>query len=86
MSTASRADPTDGTTGDMCPQGRYCGSGTGSNQPRCPAGTYNSATGITADLECAACTEGFYCEDMGLVSPTGPCDAGNKTARPQNCH
>jgi len=22
---ASREDPTDGTTGDLCPEGRYCG-------------------------------------------------------------
>ena len=25
-SGASRADPTDGSTGDICPTGRYCGT------------------------------------------------------------
>jgi hypothetical protein len=41
---ASSSTPTDGITGDICPMGAYCP--TGSNQTTlCPPGTFGSATG-----------------------------------------
>ncbi|XP_077985305.1 uncharacterized protein LOC144439945 [Glandiceps talaboti] len=74
--TASRPDPMDGFTGDICPPGRYCPQGTDSNPPMCPIGTYSNATGLTSESECYLCTPGFYCETPGLTDPTGPCDEG----------
>ena len=43
-SGASQARPTDGTTGDVCPNGTYCprGSATPKN---CPTGTFLNSTG-----------------------------------------
>ena len=41
---ADRPSPTDGVTGDICPPGAYCP--TGSNDTTlCPPGTYNPTTG-----------------------------------------
>ncbi|XP_022100039.1 zonadhesin-like [Acanthaster planci] len=74
--TASREDPTDGVTGNVCPAGRYCESGTGANPPNCPTGTFSNATGLTALSECDDCTAGYYCETPGLTRPTGPCQEG----------
>ena len=51
-------------------------SGTGSNQPRCPPGTYSNMTGLAAAAECTPCTEGYYCGNAGLTQPTAPCDEG----------
>ena len=43
-SSANTATPTDGTTGDICPPGAYCM--TGSSAPNlCPPGTYNPTQG-----------------------------------------
>ena len=53
-------------------------SGSTSNQPRCPAGTYSNMTGLSLSTECTDCTASQYCEDMGLTQPNGPCDPGNK--------
>ena len=73
---ASRSDPTDGVTGDVCPLGRYCPAGTTSVQPQCPPGTFSNRTMLEAIEECLDCTPGYFCADWGLTSPTGPCDAG----------
>ena len=51
-------------------------SGTGSNQPKCPAGTYSNMTGLRAVSDCTPCTEGYYCGDVGLTQPTAMCDEG----------
>ncbi|XP_071807027.1 uncharacterized protein, partial [Asterias amurensis] len=74
--TATRPDPTDGVTGDICPAGRYCGVGTGANPPSCPIGTFSNNTQLTAVYECENCTAGYYCEIPGLTQPTGQCQAG----------
>ena len=56
-----------------CPRGHYCG---GSPLPtRCPAGTYYSDFGATAQSDCKTCPAGFYCPS-GSVSPGIICPAG----------
>lgn len=56
---------------DLC-----LGSGTGSEQPRCPVGTFSNMTRLESADQCTSCTEGFYCETPGLTEPTGPCAEG----------
>jgi hypothetical protein len=72
---AYNATPSDGSTGDICPVGKYCvqGSITGTG---CPVGTFNNVTGLKADNECTDCTGGFYCGSVGLTSESGTCWAG----------
>lgn len=41
---ASRADPTDNVTGNICPTGSYCPRGSFKHNP-CPIGTYLNSTG-----------------------------------------
>ena len=79
---ASIANPTDSTTGNICPVGHYCPSG--SFEPtKCPKGTVNDNTGDSAISGCEDCPAGFYCPYLGattaiidLSSNTHKCDAG----------
>lgn len=73
---SSTKTPTDGTTGNICPAGRYCPVGTTKEQPRCPPGTFSNRTGLSQISECTPCTQGFYCQQPGLTTPTGPCAEG----------
>ena len=62
----------------ICPANSYCPAN--SHTPvSCPAGTYNTATGLTA---CTTCPEGYYCLGAGGVPVTCPagsyCPAGTK--------
>lgn len=75
MSGASTPTPTDGVTGQRCPVGHYCGTGTPSPTP-CPAGTQSNVTGLVSSSACSACQGGYYCGSDGLSEPTGPCRAG----------
>ncbi|RLN86843.1 hypothetical protein BBJ28_00010856, partial [Nothophytophthora sp. Chile5] len=59
----------------VCPAGAYCLKGTYLPNP-CPAGTYSNDTGLVRAEDCVFCDEGAYCADVGLVEPTGWCDAG----------
>lgn len=48
MSAAMEAKPTDGVTGDICPNGTYCPRG--SDAPKnCPIGTFLNSTGNRSD-------------------------------------
>ncbi|XP_013387786.1 multiple epidermal growth factor-like domains protein 11 [Lingula anatina] len=73
---ASTATPTDGATGDICPQGLYCpqGSSVGVN---CPIGRYGNQTGLTTSTECTLCDPGWYCPTPGLTASWGECTAGH---------
>ncbi len=42
---ADTPTPTDGVTGDVCPTGAYCPSGS-NGSTLCPPGTYNPTTGL----------------------------------------
>ena len=68
-------NPTDDSTGNVCPTGNYCPEGTQTPSP-CPAGTFMPNTGAEVLSDCFACTAGQYCDNTGLSSPTGPCEAG----------
>ena len=72
---ASRADPTDAITGDICPSGHYCPNATSTPQP-CPPGTFFNATGAKSLRDCLPCTPGSYCMGSGLSTPTGLCFSG----------
>ena len=59
--------PTDGTTGNTCPKGHYCGTGTISPVP-CPPGTLNDNTGSSLSTACTACPARYYCPYRGGYS------------------
>ena len=59
----------------VCPQGFYCPEGT-SNAIPCPVGTFRpDILGISLG-SCFKCPRGSFCNDTGLVSPSGLCSAG----------
>lgn len=83
---ATNNAPTDGITGDICPIGSYCPTGS-YNHIFCPNGTYSNHTGASV---CYVCPEGFFCINrddaeicpVGFFCPEGtgadiqPCPAG----------
>lgn len=71
---AQTAEPTDGLTGHACPEGQYCPQGTAA-PVACPVGTSSNSTGLGASGDCPGCAGGFYCDQTGLMEPTGPCSA-----------
>ena len=72
---AKNSAPTDGTTGEVCPAGGYCPTGSSQSQP-CPPGTFSNTSGASNTFDCQQCTPGFYCVNSRSASPTGPCHAG----------
>ncbi|XP_063686070.1 proprotein convertase subtilisin/kexin type 5-like [Bolinopsis microptera] len=58
-----------------CPAGSICGEGSSSGTP-CPIGTYNPNAGSVSLDECVVCPAGKYCDQAGLVAPSGLCSAG----------
>ena len=77
--SASNSTPTDGLTGNICPAGKYCETGSIAGAG-CPVGTFSDTEGLTAALECQNCTGGYYCGTVGLTAETGTCWAGMFTA------
>ena len=72
---AYTSTPTDGVTGDICPPGRYCGTGSVTGEP-CPIGTFSNIEGLSNETQCEDCTPGFYCGRTGLTTESGTCWAG----------
>ncbi|CUE73353.1 membrane-associated protein, putative [Bodo saltans] len=69
-------NPTDhNVTGNICPEGYYCLTGTASPTP-CPAGTFSNSTGLSAVNQCQNCSSGMYCGVAALRAPSGECSAG----------
>ena len=66
---AITASPTDGTTGNICPEGSYCPLGSPMHM-FCPNGTYTNHTGASACYDCPA---GYYCSERVDALP---CPAG----------
>jgi len=61
----------------VCPVGHFCPEGlVNLADARCPRGTFSNHTGLANISQCLSCTEGMYCNDTGMTSPTGPCDQG----------
>lgn len=62
-------------TQELCPMGSYCPIG--SVYPTsCLNGTFSNATGLQSQVQCTDCTEGYYCNGVGLVTPSGLCKRG----------
>ncbi|KAH3841624.1 hypothetical protein DPMN_115097 [Dreissena polymorpha] len=72
---ASIPNPTDGTTGNICPEGSYCNPGS-YESVECPSGTYNPTRGIGYLENCTDCEGGVFCSSPGLNAPVGNCSAG----------
>lgn len=72
---ATKPNPTDGTTGDICEKGKYCPEGS-SLQELCPSGTYGSSKGYSSKDDCLPCNYGHYCSSAGLTAPSGLCNDG----------
>ena len=74
----------------LCPPGYYCPEGTGSGWKPCPMGTYRNESGLQRALQCTPCDSGMYCDELGAIQPTGPCNEGYfcsigiPTPEPQN--
>lgn len=72
---ASVSNPTDGVTGNICPMGHYCP--TGSAGPiACESGYFLNVTGSDDISDCIICTGGWYCPGTGNDEPQGTCDPG----------
>lgn len=69
-----------GSVKTTCPEGKYCPSGTGLVQFKCPPGTFNPSLGLKAIDECTLCTNGSYCPGWGLTAPEGLCSPGTYCA------
>ena len=74
ISLATTPNPND-STGGPCSAGYYCPSGSVSKTP-CPAGTFNTLANQYQSSACSTCTQGFYCQGIGLSAPSGSCAAG----------
>jgi hypothetical protein len=61
---------------EECPEGHFCPAGTRFDWQQCPPGTYNNETALQASTDCKQCPGGYYCQDHGLVEPSGKCDPG----------
>lgn len=57
LGSATKPNPTDGTTGNICAEGNYCLAGA-TSATNCPAGTYMHYKGAKAESECVACSAG----------------------------
>ncbi|XP_077985306.1 uncharacterized protein LOC144439946 [Glandiceps talaboti] len=73
--SAYNSTPSDGTTGNICPAGKYCESGSITGVG-CPIGTFSNQLGLQSDSECSDCTPGYYCGQSGLTKESGLCWAG----------
>ena len=72
---AATPAPTDGVTGDICPRGYYCPSGSHTYYP-CEPGYFNPTEGLERKSMCLACTSGQFCRSNGLNMSTGNCSSG----------
>jgi hypothetical protein len=62
--SATKPNPTDGTTGAICPVGSFCPSNS-SNYTQCPSGTYNDKIGASSPSDCLTCPAGAVCNGTG---------------------
>lgn len=68
---AYRPEPTDLTTGDICPKGFWCDTGAATE---CIAGKYGVFQGAYDIGVCAPCEKGYYCQggaDEPIICPAG---------------
>ena len=53
-----------------CPAGHYCPL-LETEPVMCPAGTFSSQLGLTAEIHCSPCPRNFYCENPGATTDSG---------------
>ena len=80
---ASVSNPTDGTTGNICPMGHYCPEGS-AMAIACDSGYFLNVTGSDDIGDCIICTGGWYCPGTGNDEPVGTCDPGYYCPTGQN--
>jgi hypothetical protein len=69
VSGSSAQQPSDGTTGNVCPSGSYCPPG--AVKPiACPVGTYNDQVAQQNSSACLPCQKGYYCPFRGGSTST----------------
>jgi hypothetical protein len=71
---ASEPSPTGLLTGDECPPGSYCPSGS-TGPISCSVGRYQPAFRAASVADCLNCTIGHFCPSNSTVAPT-PCSPG----------
>ncbi|CBY12491.1 unnamed protein product [Oikopleura dioica] len=70
-------NPIDGVTGNICPKGSYCESGTPEPQD-CDEGKATLFDGAKSDTDCKECYPGYYCKGNKLPCEPGKyCPAGS---------
>ncbi|XP_071505048.1 uncharacterized protein [Diadema antillarum] len=72
---AYTSTPTDGVTGEICPAGGFCVTGSYESAP-CPPGTFSNVSGAVDAQGCEDCLPGYYCSNARTPEPTGPCNPG----------
>ncbi|KPP71460.1 SCO-spondin-like [Scleropages formosus] len=89
MSEAWCSVQVNSSSGDVCPVGHFCPSGTRHPQENpCPPGTWSNAVGARDSSSCWLCPAGFFCNGSALIQPSGLCapgfycSGGAKSARP----
>ena len=78
LSGAKTGNPTDGTTGNICPEGYYCPNGL--DKTACGIGKYNQLRGSEASSDCLDCPAGSVCTTSALPYPLTTCAAGSYCA------
>eukprot|EP01022_Parablepharisma_sp_SALTPOND_P016781 TRINITY_DN2541_c0_g1_i1.p1 TRINITY_DN2541_c0_g1~~TRINITY_DN2541_c0_g1_i1.p1 ORF type:complete len:3538 (+),score=416.51 TRINITY_DN2541_c0_g1_i1:4982-15595(+) len=73
---ATVPNPTDGTTGNICPEGHYCPDG--NTIVECSAGKFNQYRGSESVADCIDCLVGMICTTSGLAYPTTSCPSGKQ--------
>ena len=67
--------PTDGATGDICPQGHYCPE-MSSNPLPCDTGFFLNSEQNDEEVDCLLCPPGEYCPGVGRALSAGNCSDG----------
>lgn len=68
-------NPVNDSTGDICPKGHYCP--TGSTYPiACEPGEFSDSFANANKSNCLPCTAGMYCPYYGMDLPAGLCHVG----------
>lgn len=71
---SARPEPTDNTTGSICPIGRYCEQNT-LTPTSCTPASYGPFIGAKAATDCSECLEGYYCPGDNAAEAIVECEA-----------
>lgn len=65
---ATNPQPLEGSVNGLCPPGSFCPEGA-PIPVACPIGTIRSVPGAANESDCQLCSPGYYCADIGLITP-----------------